>query len=183
MKAWQYLFFTLLFLSSCSTTETCEDIKNQPLPPLHVDNANQILVDCWRFENCGLDSIDLQFFCDGPVMGSLLTELSADTTATLTYGDVLDKILDFKASPRYAELRKQLEVSFGLKNKVASLKSWEDDAAFFRQIGFSDQELEDIKAFLQRNADQGWTYSELFNFYMEFKQFEEGMQQLPEQSL
>jgi hypothetical protein len=155
----QFAFFKL----SAQPKINCDSLLQKEViadPPKQIiENIKQI--DCF-----GLDSIDLKFFGNGPVIGSLLLRMvSKDTVRKITYSELLSQINRMKADTGYSAMRKQVIAMNALEAMKANPDTWENGKKLLKEIETSDDEIEKLHNFMLQNAAKNWNYRELVVYY------------------
>ncbi|MGN6568578.1 MAG: thioredoxin fold domain-containing protein [Flavipsychrobacter sp.] len=121
-----------------------------------------------QLAGCGLDSVDVMMVDNNTLISTFLVkEAQEDNNGKPTYGDFVKYVETLKTVPDYQKSKQQATTLLALKNKTASLQTWDEDTKIFSQVGYSPRDLAAVKQLLKENIDKGWTYQEVFSKYGE----------------
>jgi len=146
----------------------CDQILDQQ--PYFVKNKsgeddNMLKRDIQILRHCGnFDSIDSAFF-KGPVLGALMLD-QVRLGKPATYRTLIDMLSDFRKTNAYKEFAEGMLIYRKLKGKKVNLADWETDKELFVRLGFTVNDLEDFKMFLQAPENITLTYMAALSKYM-----------------
>ncbi|MBL7720140.1 MAG: hypothetical protein JNL72_14985 [Flavipsychrobacter sp.] len=83
----------------------------------------------------------------------------------ITYGDLYDKIVAYTQSPKYQAQKKSQKQLTVIQNETVTTENWNDAQKYLTEMGFSTQQLSELKALWTRYKHQAWTYGELLQQY------------------
>jgi thioredoxin-related protein len=173
------LTIVLLFIClSCSSSIDCEKLLSENVD-IKIVQANKkdfiekisILIDC------SFDPIDKEILMgndeDGMIIDHLfqffrMVNASKEPHPSITFKDIKLIIEEITKSEEY-EIAKQIVISQNIiKDRKASLSSWEEDSKLLIQMNFSEVDIAKIKEIIEENESKSWTYSEVFEELMRF---------------
>lgn len=134
----------------------CDKLLSQEI---NIENFQN---DFSYLKNCGLDSVDLEIFSNNSFLATILISLSSETkNDKITYGILLNKLLDFKKSEQYPKIREVTLISKELSNKIAKIENWNEDKIKLEKLEISESSLIKMHDFVKENSDSK-TYKEIF---------------------
>jgi len=159
----------LLFLS-CIFPALCmgqgKDCKTLLKEKIESGQPKVVAEKLKQLAGCGLDSVDVMMVGNNTVMAPfLIKEVQENNNSSPSYGDYVKYIDAIKSAPEYQKAKQQTTTLLALKNKTASLQTWDEDTKIFSEIGYSPTDLAAVKQLLKDNIDKGWTYREVFSKY------------------
>lgn len=119
----------------------------------------EILKRCGNFNS--VDSTLLK----GPILGVLMLE-QVNAGKPATYRTIIEFFKEFRDTPKYKDFAYGLELYKKIGQKKVSLDTWEKDQELFVRMGFTVNDLEDFKDFMQKPEHVGQTYLLVFSKYM-----------------
>ena len=162
------LFLTFIFLIALSVkgfaqqdTACVKFLKQE----IQTDNPQQIINNIKTVNCFGLDSVDLQIFGNGPILGSLLIERATQSNKKITYEDLLSGINLAKSDTGYTQLRATVIVMNTLEATKATPATWESSRGLLKKVNISDTEVEKLHTLMLQNQDKNWNYRQLVVFY------------------
>jgi thioredoxin-related protein len=169
----QILLFQLS-IGVCFAQSECDKILAQEIILNSSDKSElDILNNTFtKLTDCGLEQVDADFFANGPILATLLVTLINDNNGTITYQNLLDKIIEFKQTPEYEKTIELFKVSNELSERKADIKNWLKDRKLFEKLELPSDLLDEFYIFLKNNSDSKLTYKEAFEiFTSQRKQF------------
>lgn len=135
------------------------NIKNQKIDfeSFDKENMEQFVSNVYTFVGDDFDSLDLQLFLNGPILGSLIVDL-ATKEDSVTYGHLYQKLIEIKQIPQYQEIRTKQFVSNQLMDLPADINNWADDKPLFITLGFEGDLLEKLRLYIEENSSSSLTY-------------------------
>jgi hypothetical protein len=157
------IIITGLIVSFCSgvVAQSSVDCSKLLKRGLSAEKPQQILFNLKRKYCFGLDSIDLKFFGNGPVIGSILVKLASKKNREITYYDLLTDINKSKRDTGYLSIRKLMIAQNKLESTKASSKTWESSKGNLVLVGISVNKVDDLYHFMLSNQDKNWNYRQL----------------------
>ncbi|MCD0488661.1 hypothetical protein LPB86_10485 [Pedobacter sp. MC2016-14] len=119
----------------------------------------RILKQCGNFE--GVDTVLLK----GTILGTLMLD-QVRGGKPATYRTLIEYINNYKKTAAYRDFIEGLMLYKRLENKQVDLKDWETDKAFFVKMGFTVNDLDDLKIYISDPLRKGLTYKEIYIGYM-----------------
>lgn len=139
------------YFAASQVKDPCEEVLSRSVITDIYSSEN--LNNFWRnfkdLEKCGLDSLEIFFFGQAPLIASYMIEIASEKGSKdeITYRDLYNKILKAKESKDYQEAYPKLEWAAKLATSIAKIEDWEKDKRILKEIGVSEeriQKLEDI---------------------------------------
>lgn len=129
---------------------------------VEMKNIEKFQSDFSNFKNCGLDTIDMEIFSTKSTIASILITLaSGNKNEKITYGTLLNKLLEFKQSEEYPRLREITLISKELSTKISKVENWHEDIIKLRNFEIPENDLDKMYAIVKDNAEP-LTYKEIF---------------------
>ncbi|EDM35788.1 hypothetical protein PBAL39_06401 [Pedobacter sp. BAL39] len=161
----------LLFAGLRGVSQSDVDCKvlldQQPYFVKHKSDEKDLALkrDIEILKHCGnFDSVDSAFL-KGPMLGVImLQEVRAGKPAT--YRTIVDFFNNFRKTAEYKDFAYGLSLYRKIGQKKVRLEDWKVDQELFVRMGFTVNDLEDFKHFLEAPAQQGATYLQAFSRYM-----------------
>ncbi|WBU87908.1 thioredoxin family protein [Cellulophaga omnivescoria] len=170
------LLITTLLLSFngfCQSTQDCEKIlkKEINLIPKDTVNLKRFVEDFSLLKNCGLDDGDIEVFSNGPVLGTILVELSSnkESDAKLTFQNLYDKVLQFKESEAYELTKTTILVSNELAKRPANIHNWNQDKILLEKLEVPSVFIDEFHNYLKEHSNPEKTYKQVFADFQEIK--------------
>lgn len=168
------LFLPVFFLLSGSLSGFCQSpvdckvvLDQEPYFVKHKsdDQDKALKHDIEILKRCGnFDSVDSAFL-KGSMLGVImLQEVRAGKPAT--YRTIVDFFDNFRKTAEYRDFAYGLSLYRKIGQKKVRLEDWKSDQELFVRMGFTVNDLEDFKSFLEEPAQQGATYLQAFSKYM-----------------
>ena len=165
------ILFIFLFTSIHSFAQRDFDcdklLDQQPYFVKHKSGEQDSMLkrDIEILKHCGdFDSIDSAFF-KGPVLGALMLD-QVRLGKPATYRTLIEMLKDFRKTEAYKEFSDGMLIYRRLKEKKVNLKDWDSDKELFVRLGFTVNDLEDFKMFLQKPENISLTYMAALTKYM-----------------
>ena len=161
-------FFLILIVQSfigLSQSQTeCEKILSQEIKLDFVEKSDlDILNNTFsKLKDCGLENIDVETFAKGPILATLLIQLTNENDGKVTYQNLFDKIMEFKKTPEYVKNIELVKTSNELFERKAVIKNWENDKVLFEKLNTPSDIVDKIYLLVQQNSNPNKTYAELF---------------------
>ena len=134
-----------------------------------VDMSGDAQATLRTFENyksCGLDSIDMKYFVNGPVLGPLLISMTSENE-NITYDDVLKRILPFIKDPVYIKLKLAHATLFARRDEVLTDKNWPElSSLIIDAYGYSPEEMQSVERLCKENVHNNWTVGDLMSTFI-----------------
>lgn len=133
--------------------------KTAVTDPLFLKDL-EILNHCGNFQ--GLDSVLMK----GSVLAAfLLSEVNDGKAAT--YRTLIDFMAGFRNSQDYYQVVGSLQLYKKLEHKKVNLQEWDQAQPFFVKLGFTQNDIDDFKAFVAVPEHQNLTYIQAYYLYMQ----------------
>ncbi|WP_256006138.1 hypothetical protein [Pedobacter deserti] len=111
-----------------------------------------------------LDSIDAEIL-KAPVLAALLVE-QVRKGKPATYRTIIEFITLFKTTPAYQDFRTGVLLYKKLEAIKVNLDHWDDDKMLFVRLGWTENDLEDFKSFIEKQQPKQMTYKDAYVQYM-----------------
>ncbi|HEY0092399.1 MAG TPA: hypothetical protein VGB43_07930 [Flavobacterium sp.] len=142
----------------------CKKFLKQEID-LEMKNPNQFKEDFLNFKHCGLDSYDIEMLSSTSNFVSFLIDLTSETNnSKITYGMFLEKILAFKRTDEYEEVREAYIASRELENKIATIENWTEDKLKLQKFNLSADLINQVNVFIINNSGAK-TYKEILSSF------------------
>lgn len=129
---------------------------------IEINDLEKFQSDFSNFKNCGLDSVDLEIFSNNSILVTILITLTSENkNEKITYGTLLNKLLDFKKSEQYPKIREVTLISKELSPKIARIENWNEDKIKLKKLEISESYLVKMHDFVKENSESK-TYKEIF---------------------
>lgn len=170
MKKYTVLNLLLcITISACGHKINCEKIAGTELQIVKTEGItwNHLPEKDYRIlKECGhLDSLEIELL-QGPTIQFISRELETQNKKT-TYANVLQYLEDYRQQPEYKTTISLIMLARKFKDAPIDPSRWEQDRAFFTQMGLSDTELEQFHGFLQAQPGRHLTYLEAFREFIQ----------------
>lgn len=162
------IFFFILIVQSfigISQSQTeCDKILSQEIKLDFTEKSDlDILNNTFsKLQDCGLEKIDIETFTKGPILATLLIQITNENSGKVTYQNLFDKIKEFKKTPKYVKNTKLVKTSNELLERKAIIKNWGDDKVLFEKLNTPSDIVDKIYLLVQQNSNPNKTYAELF---------------------
>lgn len=167
MKMKKLLAFLLCYLPALSFAQQ-KDCKALLKEKMEAGQPKVVSEKIKQLAGCGLDSVDVIMVDNNTLISTfLIKEVQENNNSAPTYADFVKYVATLKEVPDYQKSKQQATTLLALKNKTASLQTWDEDTKIFREVGYSPKDLAAIKQLLKNNAGKKWTYQEVFSKYGE----------------
>lgn len=169
LRIFPVLFLLFIGFSGFSqdTINCAAMLDRQPYFVKHKSDDKDLALkrDIEILKHCGnFDSIDSAFL-KGSMLGTImLQEVRAGKPAT--YRTIVDFFENFRKTAEYKDFAYGLSLYRKIGQKKVRLEDWKTDQELFVRMGFTVNDLEDFKLFLEDPAQQGATYLQAFSKYM-----------------
>ena len=162
MKPTLILLFCSISLNLVAQSKiNCDELLSKDIN-IELNHLENFKKNFANFEYCGLDATDVEIFSNTALLGSILIALVPEnTTDMLTFGALLNKLLEFKSSAEYPKVREFTLISKELSNKIARIENWNADKIKLAKLEISDIDLEKMFDFIKFNPNSK-TYKEIF---------------------
>lgn len=164
-------FLLLLFVSiSALSQETLNCEKLLDKEPYFVRNKSgekdlALKRDIEILKHCGnFNSIDSAFL-KGPILGVLMLE-QVNAGKPATYRTVIDFFKEFRNTTKYKDFSYGLSLYKKIGQKKITLSDWESDKELFVRMGFTVNDLDDFKGFMEAPENTNLTYMAALTKYM-----------------
>lgn len=164
-------FITILlacFILGCNI-KAQESFDCKAFLEMKVDMSGDVQATLKTFENyrfCGLDSIDMKYFVNGPVLGSLLISMTSEK-GSITYGDILNRILPFIKDPKYVKLKVAHANLFARRDEIVTNENWpEISTLIIDAYGYTPEQMQSLQSLYKENMQNKWTVGNLMNRFM-----------------
>jgi thioredoxin-related protein len=155
MKKTITIILTFFFLNSfaqnnldCNKSLLVKEID------IKMTNLEEFQKDFSKLKKCGLDSLDIKIFSNNSVLGSIFVSIISNSeNEKITYGNLLEKLLEIKNTNDYLKLREVSLISDELSNKIAKIENWEEDKIKLKKLEVSEIEIEQIFNFIKENPN------------------------------
>lgn len=166
-----YISITIIFfcnISFAQQSNKCQEILTEEINIENINNkTTTLLSEISKLKNCGLDDLDVQFFSEPVIVGTLFVQLVSNLDRNkIHFKDIYDGIIEYKKSDDYQKYKKLLPLSNDLKKRPATIKNWKNDKVILIKLGVSNETVNQFYTFLKINSDASKTYQEIF---IEFK--------------
>lgn len=163
MKKYIVLSFLLcMIISACGHKINCKKTADQELHIVKTEGIswNHLPEKDYRIlKECGnLDSLELELL-QGPTIQFISRELEKQNKKT-TYANVLQYLENYRQQPEYKTTMSLVMLARKFRDTPVNPSRWEQDKAFFTQMGLSETELEQFHGFLQAQPGRHLTYQE-----------------------
>lgn len=143
------------------------DCEKLLLQEININDIEKFQNDFSYLINCGLNSVDLEVFSHSPILAETLVSLASETkNDKITYGILLNKLLDFRKSEHYFKIRDVILISRELSNKIAKIESWNEDKIKLEKLETPESTLLKVYDFIKENSGSK-TYTEIFSIFNE----------------
>lgn len=164
------VFFILMLLSFFGYSQSqsgCDKILSQEIK---LDFANKDAIyklnkTISKLQDCGLETIDVGIFAKGPILATLLIQLTNEKGGKVTYQNLLDKIKKFTKTPEYINSIERVKIVTELFERKAVVKNWENDKVLFEKLNTPIDIIKKMHLRVQRNTNPNKTYRDLFRDY------------------
>lgn len=119
----------------------------------------EILKRCGKF-----NSIDSAFLKGSLLGGLMLEEVNKGKPAT--YRTIINFFSEFRKTDRYKDFAYGLSLYQKIGKKTISEATWEVDKELFVRMGFTENDLEDFKAFMLKSENLKLSYLVVLTKYM-----------------
>jgi len=163
IKATITIIFSIFFLiSNAQNNLDCDKKLLAKEIDIKINNLEEFQKDFSKLKNCGLDSLDVKIFSNNSVLGSILISIaSSSENEKITYGNLLDKLLEIKETKDYLKLKEVSLISDKLSTKIAEIENWEEDKIKLKKLEVSEIEIEQIFNYIKENPNSK-NYKEIF---------------------
>ncbi|MBS1689901.1 MAG: hypothetical protein JSS96_14325 [Bacteroidetes bacterium] len=160
----QLFIFTLCFLSvlSYAQEKNCKALLKEKMD---TGQPNVMTEKIKQLTGCGLDSVDVMLVNNNTLISTFIVKevQEKNSKEQPSYNDFVQYVNSLKAMPAYQQSKNQAITLLALKNKTASLQTWDQDTKIFTEVGYSAKDLGAVKQLLKDSINKGWSYQELFN--------------------
>ena len=168
--------FLLICISSVSFGQTeseCSAVLDKEPYFVHhqfLPSDSLFIKDVNILKHCGnFGAVESELLKSSVLTGLMREQISAGRPAT--YRTIIEYINLFKKTQEYQEFRDGVILYRQLENKTVNLKDWESDQKLFVRMGFTQNDLDDFKAYISIPPVNGLTYKEAYLRYI--KEIEE----------
>ncbi len=163
-KTFFFILIVQSFIGLSQSQTECEKILSQEIKLDFVEKSDlDILNNTFsKLKDCGLENIDVEIFAKGPILATLLIQLTNENGGKVTYQNLFDKIMEFKKTPEYVKNIELVKTSNELFERKAVIKNWENDKVLFEKLNTPSDVVEKIHLLVQQNSNPNKTYAELF---------------------
>lgn len=162
MKNTITILLSLFFLNIVAQNKVeCDKLLSKEID-IEINDLEKFQSDFSNFKNCGLDSVDLEIFSNNSILATILITLASENkNEKITYGTLLNKLLDFKKSEKYPKIREVTLISKELSTKIARIENWNEDKIKLKKLEISESYLVKMHDFVKENSESK-TYKEIF---------------------
>jgi hypothetical protein len=150
----------------------CDKLLKQDI---EAEDPQQMVNNLTHSGCFGLDSIDIQLFTHGSILGALIEHMPKPEYK-MSYADLLTEINKAKKDTNYFPIRNKLIAMNQLFITKASPDTWEVSKKLLKTIYTSDGQIEEIHEFMLKNRDKNFSYRELLVFSQQNKKSVTGRQ-------
>jgi len=163
-KTFFFILIVQSFIGLSQSQTECEKILSQEIKLDFVEKSDlDILNNTFsKLKDCGLENIDVETFAKGPILATLLIQLTNENDGKVTYQNLFDKIKEFKKTPEYVKNIELVKTSNELFERKAVIKNWENDKVLFEKLNTPSDIVDKIYLLVQQNSNPNKTYAELF---------------------
>jgi len=129
-------------------------------------------IDYQKF--CGAEANNAQLLAMGVLKHSVKSNFASNDhlSKKIMYQDLIEKLMQVKQMEDYPKVRAIVIARNELSNKKASKSNWDDDKKLIHEIGFNEQQTNEIYELVVKN--EGLAYNEVLAMYVQrFKQDKE----------
>lgn len=156
-----FLLMTGLSASAQKHVDCAKLMKRQ----ISADSSQMVMKNVLKTPCFGLDTLDRQFFGQGPVLGTLMMKLISDNKKP-TYGNLLAAINKVKTDTSYTNARSLMQAQMKLNTTKANATNWDSCVPALKLIGSpNDVELEKFHQFVLTNQAKNYTFRQMLVWY------------------
>ena len=157
------LFLNFNLIGQTTFEKICNDRINYN--QLDETEAQRFYTNVYTFTEKELDSLDLEILFSPNILQTFFLGLNPTEIDSLTYGLLYEKLLDYKSTPTYNQVRTIFSINKTIENKPADYANWEEDKKLFEALNIPKNDLEKIRLYIQQSADPSKTYKEVMAAY------------------
>ena len=129
---------------------------------IKMNNLEEFQKDFSNLKNCGLDSLDIEIFSNSSVLGSILVSIVSNSeNEKITYGNLLNKLIEIKNSKDFIKAREATLIFNELSTKIAKIENWEEDKLKLEKLEVSEIEIKQIFKHIKESKNIK-SYKEIF---------------------
>ncbi|GAA3642717.1 thioredoxin family protein [Flavivirga jejuensis] len=149
-------------------------MKEINLIPNDTENLKKFIEDFSLLKSCGLDDGDIEVFSNGPILGTILVELTSnkESNSKLTFQILYDKILKFKELEQYELIKTTILVSNELSKRPADIDNWEKDKVLLQKLQVPSDFIDKFYTYLKEHSNPEKTYKQVFTDFQKTKSIE-----------
>jgi hypothetical protein len=155
------LLIVFLFIAYSVTAQfDCNALLAKEVDQNHPE---EMLKELKHFTHCGLDSIDVRYFINGPVIGAMVIKV-VNAKHSCTYGDILSQIMLVTETPGYKEVKQNQKKMYAVMSMPVTETNWARNVDVLNKK-FDDSDLNAMHKLFMDNASKSWTYGQLIYNY------------------
>lgn len=159
------IFLSFFFINVIAQNkEECSKLLSKEVL-IERNSIENFKKDFSNFEDCGIDAIDLEIFSDNSILSTIIITLASENKK-ITYGDLLNQILDVKKTEQYSKIRDATIISKEFSTKIARIENWNEDKIKLKKLEISEDYLTKMFNYIKENSNSK-NYKEIFNILNE----------------
>jgi hypothetical protein len=134
------------------------------------DNEKQMRIDLQEMLHCGIDSFDFLYVVPNLFPG-FMSENHVAGNKKVTYGDFLNHLNEFKATPAYAQLHERVATLDSLKATPFKINKLDAMKPVLGKLGFTEEEWEQFEGFSRTYPipKKGFTWGDMVEAFDKYK--------------
>ena len=165
------LIYLQCYIGFCQSDWECAEIlkKEIKVETNDTESLRKFVKDFSLLKKCGLDDGDIEFFSNGPVLGTILVRLASqkDTDSKLTFQTLYDNILEYKDTKDYEKTKAIILASNELSKRPADINNWDKDIILLQKLQVPNDLIAKFHVYLKEHSNPEKTYEEVFANFRE----------------
>lgn len=160
------LVITLILVSfNLSAQKSFDEIYNQKLnfDQLTESEAMKFYGNISFFLEKDMDSLDLYILLTPQILEYFIVNMVSENEPT--YGVLYEKFIEYKENDSYNVMRIIFETQRILEKRSADYNNWEEDKKLFIDLGTPEEDLENIRQYIEKNSNPKRNYKEVMKEY------------------
>ena len=164
-----YIILVLACVSLGCNTKAPKSFDCKEFLARKVNVTDDVQASLKEFENyryCGLDSIDMKYFVNGPIIGPLLISITSEK-GDATYDDVLKRILPIIKEPEYIKIKNAHIKLLARKDEVVTDENWPELSKMIIDAnGYTSEQMHDMEGLYKEHIQDKWTVGMLIKTFI-----------------